>query len=94
MEDKLEQVFLKGHQEYLKLPKAEHAGENRNAELYCNKWCIVTGHGFAHPEPHRHFSFLEFVFFCGKDEKLYNRFVVPFLDELSPFYAGQIKFKK
>jgi hypothetical protein len=75
MENKFEEKLKLGYEEYLKLPKAECSGVNREAELYSNRWCILMGRACVHPHPHRHYTFLEFVFWCGKDETLYNRFL-------------------
>ncbi len=72
MENKFEQKLKNGYDEYLKLPKA---GRNINSELYNNQWCFLTGMSIISPHPHRHFTFLEFVFHCGKDITLYNRFI-------------------
>lgn len=66
-----------GYHEYLKLPKAEVSGINRNTELYSNNWCKIEGRACIHPHPHRHYTFLEFVFYCGNNEKLYERFIQP-----------------
>jgi len=65
------------YDEYLKLPKATVSGENRTAELYLKHWCVNEGRSIVHPHPHRHYTFLEFVYWCGKDESLYNRFIKP-----------------
>ena len=40
MEDKFEEKFKLGYEEYLKLPKAECSGVNRETELYTNR-CYV-----------------------------------------------------
>lgn len=74
MMNKLEEKLQAGYDEYLELPKAD-MGRNRDAELYSNGWCILTGMACMHPHPHRHYSFTEFILYCGKDETLYNRFV-------------------
>lgn len=72
-----EENLQKGYDEYLKLPQATMSGENRNAELYTKQWCCIIGRSFAHPHPHRHFTFLEFVYYCGKNQELYDRFIEP-----------------
>lgn len=72
-----EDKFKIGYEEYLKLPKATISGENRNAELYSKQWCYFTGRSFVHPNPHRHYTFIEFVYFCGKNEELSQRFIQP-----------------
>lgn len=74
MENKFEEKLKLAYEEYIKLPKAECSGINREAELYINNWYITTGRSIVHPNPHRHYTFLEFVYWCGKDETLYNRF--------------------
>lgn len=66
-----------GYKEYLKLPKAESSGINRNTELYSNNWCKFEGRACIHPHPHRHYTFLEFIFYCGNNEDLYERFIQP-----------------
>ncbi len=75
MENKFEETLKLGYEEYLKLPKAEYRGVNRDTELYTNQWCVMMGRSIVHPHPHRHYTFLEFVYRCGKDEALYNRFL-------------------
>ena len=39
MENKFEEKLKHGYEEYLKLPKAECSGVNREAELYSKHWC-------------------------------------------------------
>jgi len=75
MENKFEEKLKKGYEEYLKLPKAEINGVNKKAEIYVNNWCVLTGRSMVYPHPHRHYTFLEFVFHCGKSDSLYNRFI-------------------
>lgn len=75
MENKLEEKLKIGHNEYLKLPKAECSGVNRESELYSNHWCVITGRAIIHPHPHRYYTFVEFVYWCGKDQTLYDRFI-------------------
>lgn len=72
--DEFEEKFKKGYEEYLKLPKAGLRDSNEN-ELYKNHWCLITGLGVVSPNPHRHYSFLEFVFHCGRKIELFNRFI-------------------
>ena len=69
-----EERFKSGYEEYLKLPKEDRM-ENRNSDLYTNGWCVLTGRAIIHPHPHRHFSFLEFVYYCGKDQTLFDKFI-------------------
>jgi hypothetical protein len=75
MENKFEEKLRLGYEEYLKLPKAECSGVNRESELYTNRWYIMMGRSIVDPHPHRHYTFLEFVYWCGKDENLYDRFL-------------------
>lgn len=72
-----EDKFKIGYEEYLKLPKATMSGENRHADLYSKQWCYFTGRACIHPNPHRHYTFLEFIYWCGKNEELYERFIKP-----------------
>lgn len=72
-----EEKLKTGYQEYLKLPKATCSGKNSNAELYSKNWCKIEGRVCIHPHPHRYYTFLEFVFYCGRDEELYERFIQP-----------------
>jgi len=44
-------------------------------EIFLNGWYIQTGFSFIPPYPHRHYTLLEFVFQCGKNENLYQRFI-------------------
>ena len=74
MENKFEEKLKLGYEEYLKLPKC--SGVNREAELYTKEWCLLTGLSCVHPHPHRHYTFLEFVYYCGKDETLFDRFLL------------------
>lgn len=74
MKNKFEEKLKLGYEEYLKLPKSDR-GFNRDSELYKNKWCIILGRSIIHPHPHRHYTFLEFVYWCGKDETLHDRFL-------------------
>jgi len=70
-----EDKFKIGYNEYLKLPNAECSGVNRNAEMYTKHWCYFTGRSFIHPHPNRYYTFLEFIYWCGKNEELYERFI-------------------
>ena len=72
-----EEKFKVGYDEYLKMPKATINGEHRYAEMYVKKWCILTGRSMIHPHPHRYYTLMEFVFYCGRDEQLYNKFIAP-----------------
>jgi len=54
MENKFEEKLKLGYEEYLKLPKAECSGVNRETELYTNRWYIMMGRSIVHPHPHRH----------------------------------------
>lgn len=71
MKNEFEEKLKLGYEEYLKLPKSGFS----ETELYANGWYIMTGMSIIHPHPHRHYTFLEFVYWCGKDENLYNRFI-------------------
>lgn len=98
MENKFEEKLKRGYEEYLKLPKAECSGANREAELYTNRWYIMMGRSIVHPHPHRHYTFLEFVYWCGKDEALYNRFLKssntePKKDEQIQYYINVFGFE-
>jgi hypothetical protein len=73
--NRLEEKIKAGYEEYLKLPLAEMNGKNRDAELYNNGWCIFTGRAIMHPDPHRHYTLIEFAYTCGKNESLYDRFI-------------------
>ena len=50
------------------------------SELYQNGWCVKTGMGVVDPDPHRHYTFLEFVYHCGSSiapyKSLKERFIV------------------
>jgi len=72
LSNKFEQKLKNAYEEYKKLPKAEI---NKKSELYDNQWCVITGLGVVYPDPHRYYTFLEFVFWCGKDRTLYDRFL-------------------
>jgi len=43
MENKFGEKLKLGYEEYLKLPKAECSGVNREVELYTNRWYIMMG---------------------------------------------------
>lgn len=75
MENEFIEKLKLGYEEYLKLPKAQSTGVNKKTELYTNGWYVSMGRSFAHPHPHRHYTFLEFAYQCGKDETLSNRFL-------------------
>lgn len=66
--------FTNGYEEYLKLPAATLMNFAVN-ELFLNKWFVQVGFSFIPPCPHRHYTFVEFVYNCGKNEKLYKRFI-------------------
>jgi len=72
--NEFEERLKSGYQEYLKLPKATVSNVHES-ELYQNGWCVKTGLGVVDPDPHKYYTFLEFVFHCGKNEKLFNRFI-------------------
>ena len=44
-------------------------------ELYDNYWCIRTGRSIIYPHPHRHYTLIEFAFWLGEKEDLYDRFM-------------------
>ena len=67
--NEFEERLKRGYQEYLKLPKAT-VSNFHESELYQNYWYVKTGLGV-----HRHYTFLEFVFKCGKGEDLFNKFI-------------------
>jgi len=69
-----EQKLKDGYEEYLKLPTATFLNFAIN-EIFLNGWYIQTGFGIICPNPHRHYTFIEFVFFCGQKESLYNKFI-------------------
>lgn len=73
--NQFETDFVLAYEEYLKSPLATINGNNKKSELYSNLWCIITGRSITHPHPHRHYNFLEFVYYCGQDEKLKKRFL-------------------
>ncbi len=76
--NKFEEKLQSGYEEYLKLPKFTRELKilNRvNDDIYSNHWCIITGRSIISPHPHRHYTFIEFVYWCGKNEKLYNKFI-------------------
>jgi hypothetical protein len=70
--NKFEDKLKAGYESYLALPKEKRG---LHSEMYSNGWCILTGRAIVSPHPHRHYTFLEFVYWCGKDETLYNRFL-------------------
>ena len=63
-----------GYYEYLMQPLAGITDFSEN-EIYKNGWYTRIGLGVVSPDPHKHYSFLKFVFECGRDEKLFNRFI-------------------
>ncbi len=72
MENKFEEKLKVGYTEYLKLPLASLRNKT---EIYLNQWCVIVGKGVVSPDPHRYYTFLEFVYWCGKNETLYERFI-------------------
>ena len=62
-----------GYEEYLKLPTATIT--TTEVELYAKGWYVMTGMSIVAPNPHRHYTLLEFVYNCGKNSELYDRFV-------------------
>lgn len=74
MSQSLDEKFQIGYEEYLKLPIANVMDFLIN-EIYINQWFIQTGFSFFPPNPGRHYTFIEFVYWCGKDQKLYKRFI-------------------
>lgn len=71
----MEEKIKNAYKEYLKLPKAECSGENKNAELYVNRWYVLMGRSFSHPHPHRHYTLIEFAFWVGNKSDLQERFM-------------------
>ena len=71
----MEEDIKKAYAEYLKLPKATIRGENKSAEMYKEHWCVFTGRSFCHPNPHRHYTLIEFAFWLGKNQSLHKRFM-------------------
>lgn len=72
----LDEKIKAGYQEYLQLPLAGE-GENRYAEIYARNWCQHTGVAKVHPNPHRHYTLLEFAYWVGHNPSLYRRFILP-----------------
>ncbi len=72
MKDTLEEKIKIGYEEYLKLPLSTI---REHTELYNNQWCIRSGRGVVGPDPHRYYTFIEFTFYCGKKENLFERFI-------------------
>lgn len=74
MEDEslLEKNLEKGYQEYLLLPKYSRTSKVEN--IYDKEWCVYLGLACIAPHPHRHYTFVEFAFFCGKNKDLFERF--------------------
>jgi hypothetical protein len=70
----LEEKMQKGYEEYLSLPLASIMDFLIN-EIYINNWFIQTGLSFVPPHPGRHYTFIEFVYFCGKNQNLQKRFI-------------------
>jgi hypothetical protein len=75
-ENKFEQKLKMGYKEYLTLPKATIQDHRKN-EIYTNGWYIMTGRSMISPHPHRHYTFLEFVYHCGNKNSLYQKFIEP-----------------
>ena len=71
--NKFEEKLQSGYEEYLKLPKGTR--NSRIDDIYSNHWYIMTGRSIISPHPHRHYTFIEFAYWCGKDETLYKRFI-------------------
>lgn len=69
-----EENLQKGYEEYLTLPMANVMDFLIN-EIYINQWYIQTGFSFIPPTPGRHYTFIEFVYWCGKNPNLYKRFI-------------------
>ena len=63
-----------GYSEYLKMPLAEMR-EEKESEIYSNNWVLFLGLSICHPNPHRHFTLLEFAYFIGKNHEIYERFI-------------------
>ena len=74
MENKFELKLKLAYDEYLTLPKFERGVKQEN--VYDKNWCVCTGRSIVAPHPHRYYTLLEFVYWCGKKEELYNRFLI------------------
>lgn len=74
MRNAFEEKLDAAYQEYLKLPLATFNDIHEN-EIYNNGWYQVTGRRIIAPHPHRHYTFLEFVYHCGRDKNLHTKFL-------------------
>lgn len=61
------------YEQYLSLPKATI--HKKDSEIYNNRWCVITGRSFRFPNPHRHYSYREFIEKLDNDEKFRERFL-------------------
>ena len=60
------------YKKYLDLPLATIQSET---EIYRHMWVILTGRSIVSPHPHRHYTLIEFAYWCGKNQTLYDRFL-------------------
>jgi len=70
----MDNKIIEAYEEYKKLPKATINGENKHAEIYDKGWSVNMGRAFCHPNPHRHYTLLEFAYYMGKYKGLRERF--------------------
>ena len=74
MINQFEENLKKAYSEYLNLELATIVNFNEN-EIYQEGWYVLEGLSIVAPHPHRYYTLLEFVYWVGKSEKLYNRFL-------------------
>lgn len=67
-----------GYEVYLQAPIITTKTLNKPNELLENKWQVFVAYTLIAPPRYRHFTFLEFVYWCGKDEVFVTRFITDF----------------
>lgn len=69
-----EDNVLEAYERYLKIPLALITSDNNEENIYDLDMCVVTGLGIVYPNPHRHYTLLEFAYWLGKNEKVKEKF--------------------
>lgn len=69
----MEEKIKNAYNNYMSYNLADFKNVNQNI-LYANNWYILTGRSITAPHPHRHYTLLEFAYYCGKDNILLETF--------------------
>ena len=69
-----EDNIIEAYNKYLQIPLANITSLNDEENIYSLDMCVVTGLGIVDPNPHRHYTLLEFAYWLGKKQEIKEKF--------------------